>query len=199
MTEAAKMPEQKEGMHTALPWKWHRRSAEGEHNGAIYAEPISGHVYAVAMQPRYASDEQWAADAELIVTAVYSHAALKEKIETLEFNLAETQAEVNGYKHLIAQGVSLGDEDAGEGFASLTVETEGDPSVGIPNTAWLQIGKGYSVVRETDHAALAKAGTELADAAGDIHPTAPSSASIDRLHAAIDKWFAALQHKEAGK
>lgn len=32
------------------------------------------------------------------------------------------------------------------------------------------------------------AGNELAAAAADIHPTAPSSASVDRLHAAMDAW-----------
>ena len=36
------------------------------------------------------------------------------------------------------------------------------------------------------------AGDELANAAGDIHPTAPSSKSIERLHAAIDLWGAAV-------
>lgn len=35
-------------------------------------------------------------------------------------------------------------------------------------------------------------GNELAGAAGEVHPTAPSSASIDRLHRAIDAWDAAV-------
>lgn len=31
-------------------------------------------------------------------------------------------------------------------------------------------------------------GNELAAAAADVHPTAPSSASIERLHRALDAW-----------
>lgn len=39
---------------------------------------------------------------------------------------------------------------------------------------------------------LLAAGNELTSAACEVHPTAPSSASIDRLHAAIDAWSAAI-------
>lgn len=42
------------------------------------------------------------------------------------------------------------------------------------------------------------AGNELASAACDVHPIAPSSASIDRLHTAIDAWTAA-QLKAEGR
>lgn len=38
---------------------------------------------------------------------------------------------------------------------------------------------------------VVSAGNELADAAGDIRPTAPSAASITRLHLAIEAWEAA--------
>lgn len=37
---------------------------------------------------------------------------------------------------------------------------------------------------------MERLGTALADAAGDIHPTAPSPESVARLNAAIDAWFA---------
>lgn len=50
-----------------------------------------------------------------------------------------------------------------------------------------------SAPQDRDVGALEIAGTALADAAGDIHPTAPSSAAINRLHAAIDAWFIALK------
>lgn len=46
---------------------------------------------------------------------------------------------------------------------------------------------------------LEKAGTYLADCAGDIHPTAPSEESVARLHAAIDAWFAALKSQTTGR
>lgn len=39
---------------------------------------------------------------------------------------------------------------------------------------------------------MVAAGDELAAAAADIHPTAPSSASVDRLHAAMDAWDALI-------
>lgn len=55
--------------HTAGPWKWHPKSGDQEHNGSIYSEPRIGHAYAIAMQPRYVTDEQWAADARLIAAA----------------------------------------------------------------------------------------------------------------------------------
>jgi hypothetical protein len=66
------------------PWKWHPKSADQEHNGSIYAEPREGHAYAIAMQPRYVSDKQWAADAPLIVTAVNSFAAAEQMAVALE-------------------------------------------------------------------------------------------------------------------
>jgi len=51
------------------PWKWHPRSAEREHNGSVYAEPIQGHAYAVAVQPRYVKDQEWRVHASLIAAA----------------------------------------------------------------------------------------------------------------------------------
>lgn len=77
------------GQHTQGPWKWHRRYAADSRNGAIYAEPHEGHVYAVAMQPRYASNEQWADDAELIVRAVNAHDDL---VAALEWMLKSCEA-----------------------------------------------------------------------------------------------------------
>lgn len=59
------------------PWKWHPRSKDQEHNGSVYREPIKGHAYAIAMQPRFVSDEQWAADAQLITAAPDLLAALE--------------------------------------------------------------------------------------------------------------------------
>lgn len=66
-----------EAIHTAGPWKWHPKSTDQEHNGAIYSEIYEGHAYAVAMQPRYVSYEQWAANARLIAAAPDLLAALE--------------------------------------------------------------------------------------------------------------------------
>ena len=69
--------------NTMTPWKWHARSVDGDHNGAVYSEVREGHAYAVAMQPRYVTDEQFAADASLIVKAVNAHDALVATLERI--------------------------------------------------------------------------------------------------------------------
>jgi len=56
--------------HSPLPWTWHPKSDDQEHNGSVYRLERPGHAYAIAMQPRYVDDEQWKADAALIVRSV---------------------------------------------------------------------------------------------------------------------------------
>ncbi|HKQ38799.1 MAG TPA: hypothetical protein VJ063_12030 [Verrucomicrobiae bacterium] len=76
-----------------------------------------------------------------------------------------------------------------------------------PNEAFVTAGEldegGYCEFRIQGENAIAnarliaaapdmrEAGQELAAAACDIHPTAPSSASINRLHVAMDAWWRA--------
>lgn len=50
------------------PWKWHKRA--NDHDGAIYSEPSPGHAYAIAVQPHYMPDAEWAEVAEIITSAV---------------------------------------------------------------------------------------------------------------------------------
>jgi hypothetical protein len=57
---------------TAGPWKWHSRVEDlyGDgpiQSGSIFAEPIKGHAYSVAVAPKYQTEEQWRADAAAIV------------------------------------------------------------------------------------------------------------------------------------
>jgi hypothetical protein len=70
--------------HTELPWKWHPKSADQSHNGSVYSERREGHAYAVAMQPQYVTDEQWKADAQLIVTTVNTYPAVEGLVKALE-------------------------------------------------------------------------------------------------------------------
>ncbi len=65
-----------------LPLKWHPKSEDQAHNGSVYFEPIKGHAYAVAMQPRYVSDADWKAYAEQLTRSVN---ALPELVAALEF------------------------------------------------------------------------------------------------------------------
>jgi len=62
--------------HSALPWTWHAKSIDQAHNGSIYRMERPGHAYAVAMQPRYVDDKEFAANAAFIVKAVNNHEAL---------------------------------------------------------------------------------------------------------------------------
>jgi hypothetical protein len=62
--------------HSALPWTWHPKSEDQSHNGSIYRMERPGHAYAIAMQPQYVEDKQFAADAALIVKAVNNHERL---------------------------------------------------------------------------------------------------------------------------
>jgi hypothetical protein len=61
---------------TPTPWKWHPPSKDQAHTGAVYSEVRTGHAYAVAMMPRYQTDEKWKADAEFIIKSVNNHDAL---------------------------------------------------------------------------------------------------------------------------
>ena len=81
-----------EGKWTRGPWKWHWRAGDESAPGSVYAEPHDGHVYAVAMMPRYQTEEQWEADASLI-------AAAPEMLEACEAAL-EYDAEIQ--KHAAA-------------------------------------------------------------------------------------------------
>ncbi len=65
------------------PWTWHPTSIDQAHTGSVYRMERPGHAYAIAMQPRYVSNEQWAADAALIVKAVNSHDCLVDLVRTL--------------------------------------------------------------------------------------------------------------------
>lgn len=69
--------------HTAGPWKWHWRSEGGLSTGSVYAEPRTGHAYAVAICPQYQKRSQWEADARLISAAPDLLAALREARETI--------------------------------------------------------------------------------------------------------------------
>lgn len=64
-----------------LPLKWHPKSEDQAHNGSIYFEPIQGHAYAVSMQPRYVSDDDWKSYCETIVRSVN---ALPDLVKALE-------------------------------------------------------------------------------------------------------------------
>ena len=65
------------------PWRWHLRFAGDDRNGSIYVERHPGHAYAIAMQPRYVSNEQWAADAAFIVRAVNAYEDLIKTLKSL--------------------------------------------------------------------------------------------------------------------
>lgn len=67
--------------HTNPPWKWHPKSTDHDHNGSVYSEHRTGHAYAIAMQPRYVTDEEWAITAPMIVRAVNSQEALVKALE----------------------------------------------------------------------------------------------------------------------
>ncbi len=71
--------------HTDLPWKWHSRIEDGLQTGSIYAEPIKGHAYSVAVAPKYQSPERWMADASFIVMACENHAILVKALEDIEY------------------------------------------------------------------------------------------------------------------
>ena len=62
--------------HTELPWKWHSRIEDGLQPGSIYSELRQGHVYSVAIAPKFQTPERWKADAEFIIKATGSHASL---------------------------------------------------------------------------------------------------------------------------
>ena len=67
---------------TPLPWTWHPQSKDQAHTGSVYCLRRPGHAYAVAMQPRYQTDESWNADAAYIVLAANHRHKL---VEALEF------------------------------------------------------------------------------------------------------------------
>jgi hypothetical protein len=90
--------------HTQTPWKWHPKSKDQAHTGSVYAEHLEGHAYAVAMMPRYQTDERWAADATLIVRAVNNHDKLVKALEHV-LNCANA-----------AVGADASDPDASEAF-----------------------------------------------------------------------------------
>jgi hypothetical protein len=62
--------------HKQTPWSWHAKSDDQAHNGSIYRMERPGHAYAIAMQPRYVDDAEFAANAAFIVKAVNNHEAL---------------------------------------------------------------------------------------------------------------------------
>lgn len=72
--------------HMDLPWTWHAKSADQAHNGSIYHLKRPGHAYAVAMQPRYVDDKQFAADAEFICRAVNSYDVLVSALHEIAYN-----------------------------------------------------------------------------------------------------------------
>lgn len=65
--------EMSEAKHSELPWQWHPESKDQAHTGAVFRMERPGHAYAIAMKPRYVSDEQWADDAAFIVKACNAH------------------------------------------------------------------------------------------------------------------------------
>lgn len=70
-------------LHTQTPWKWHTEFKSDERIGSVFAEPREGHAYAIAMQPKYQTKEQWDADAALIVRSVNTLPALAKAMENL--------------------------------------------------------------------------------------------------------------------
>jgi hypothetical protein len=84
--------------HNNPPWKWHPKSIDQAHNGSIYSEHHTGHAYAIAMQPRYVTDEEWAITAPIITKAVNNHDKL---VSTLRFLLEvlEIQCVQRGTDH----------------------------------------------------------------------------------------------------
>lgn len=81
--------------HTAGPWKWHWRSEGGLSTGSVYAEPRTGHAYAVAICPQYQKRSQWEADARLIASAPDLLAALRGLVKVNE-NHNESIAKIIG-------------------------------------------------------------------------------------------------------
>lgn len=69
--------------HKQTPWSWHAKSDDQAHNGSIYRMERPGHAYAIAMQPRYVDDAEFAANAAFIVTAVNNHEALVTELRRL--------------------------------------------------------------------------------------------------------------------
>jgi hypothetical protein len=69
--------------HQQLPWAWHPKSKDQSHNGSIYRIERPGHVYAVAMQPRYVEDDQFKADASYIVKACNAFPDLVKALEQI--------------------------------------------------------------------------------------------------------------------
>lgn len=67
--------------HKQTPWSWHAKSNDQAHNGSIYRMERHGHAYAIAMQPRYVDDAEFAANAAFIVKAVNNHEALVERLK----------------------------------------------------------------------------------------------------------------------
>lgn len=59
--------------HTPTPWKWHWRFEDGIATESVLAEPRPGHAYAIAICPRYQTEERWRADATMICRAVSHH------------------------------------------------------------------------------------------------------------------------------
>ena len=68
---------------TPSPWRWHAASTDQPNAGAIYRLEHPGHACAIAVRPRYTSDEHWAADAALIVEAVNAHQTLVEALRKI--------------------------------------------------------------------------------------------------------------------
>ena len=49
------------------------RNDDGTNNGSIFVEPFDGHAYCIAKAPKYATDEEWKHNAEMIIAAVLSY------------------------------------------------------------------------------------------------------------------------------
>ncbi len=63
---------------TPGPWQWHWRFEDDIATGSVFSEQWPGMAYAVAMCPRYQTQELWEADAKLIVAARDMLKALQE-------------------------------------------------------------------------------------------------------------------------
>lgn len=76
--------------HTPTPWTWHAKSIDQAHNGSIFHMKMPGHAYAIAMQPRYVDDKQFAADADFVVQAVNSYDDIQELLADLWLHFSAT-------------------------------------------------------------------------------------------------------------
>jgi hypothetical protein len=47
-----------------------RRDDNGNNDGSIIAMPFDGHAYCIAKAPRFATDEEWKHNADLIVDLI---------------------------------------------------------------------------------------------------------------------------------